>query len=111
MHSWVRIPHRSPNLKLKEPVSLETVFLYRKGAVTYLHFMTGFATATSFPYSLVQLEGFTTGLILGPLWSLAIGLPSLIWCGCFSKWREKHKVDYNSLYTEKWVNRLGEKYK
>lgn len=50
-------------------------------------------------------------LILGPICSLVIGLPSLIWCGCFSKYREKYGVDYYSFYTESWANKLGEKYK
>ena len=49
--------------------------------------------------------------ILGPLWSFVIGLPSLIWCGCFAKYRENHKVSYYSFYTEAWANKLGEKNK
>lgn len=28
-------------------------------------------------------------LILGPLWIFVIGLPSLIWCSCFEKYRRK----------------------
>ena len=67
------------------------------------------------PYDLklIQHEYGHTGqsLILGPIWSLVIGLPSLIWCGCFSKYREKHNVSYYSFYTESWANKLGEKYK
>lgn len=44
---------------------------------------------------------------LGPLYLLIIGLPSLIWAGCFEGWRKKHKVSYYSFYTEAWADRLG----
>lgn len=46
-------------------------------------------------------------LILGPLYLLIIGLPSLIWCGCFEKYRQKYNVSYYAFYTEKWANKLG----
>ena len=46
-------------------------------------------------------------LILGPLYLIVIGLPSLIWCSCFEKYREKHQVSYYDFYTEKWANKLG----
>ena len=70
-------------------------------------------TARPYDLKLIQHEyGHTVqSLILGPVWSLVIGLPSLIWCGCFSKHREKHNVSYYSFYTESWANKLGEKYK
>lgn len=45
--------------------------------------------------------------ILGPLYLLVIGLPSIIWAGLFRKYRAKHKISYYSLYTEKWANKLG----
>lgn len=70
---------------------------------------------TARPYDSFTLKheyGHTIqSLILGPLWLFVIGLPSLIWCGCFAKYREKHKVSYYSFYTEAWANKLGEKYK
>jgi hypothetical protein len=46
-------------------------------------------------------------LILGPLFLFVIGLPSLIWCGCFEKYRQKHNISYYAFYTEKWANKLG----
>lgn len=48
-------------------------------------------------------------MILGPLWFLIIGLPSGIWYN-MDKYREKHGVDYYSLYTESWANKLGHAY-
>lgn len=47
-------------------------------------------------------------MILGVLYLLVIGLPSIIWAGCFNKYREKHNISYYSLYTEKWADKLGE---
>lgn len=69
-------------------------------------------TARPYDLRLIQHEyGHTVqSLILGPIWSFVIGLPSLIWCGCFEKWREKKGVDYYSFYTESWANKLGRKY-
>jgi len=68
---------------------------------------------TSVPYDSFTLKheyGHTIqSLILGPLWVFVIGLQSLIWCGCFSKWREKHNVSYYSFYPEAWTNKLAEK--
>lgn len=46
-------------------------------------------------------------LLLGPLYLLVIGLPSLIWAACFDAWRAKHKKSYYWLYTESWADRLG----
>ena len=44
--------------------------------------------------------------ILGPLYLLVIGLPSIIWAGLFEKYRSKHKISYYSFFTEKWANKL-----
>lgn len=46
-------------------------------------------------------------LILGPLYLLVIGLPSIIWCRCFGDYRKKNKVSYYSFYPEKWADKLG----
>jgi hypothetical protein len=46
-------------------------------------------------------------LILGPLYLFVIGLPSIIWAGCFNGWRVKHKKSYYWLYCEKWADSLG----
>ncbi|OJU08343.1 MAG: hypothetical protein BGN88_13520 [Clostridiales bacterium 43-6] len=41
------------------------------------------------------------------LFGFVIAIPSLIWAGCFERYREKHHVSYDSFYTEKWANELG----
>ena len=66
---------------------------------------------TSVPYDSFTLKheyGHTIqSHILGPLWVFVIGLPSLIWCGCFENYRRKHNISYYSFYTERWANKLG----
>ena len=42
--------------------------------------------------------------ILGPLYLLVIGLPSLIWAWL---WNEGWNCSYFSFYTERWADRLG----
>lgn len=46
-------------------------------------------------------------LILGPLYLIIIGLPSIIWAGCFDKYRKIYNVSYYSFYTEKWADKAG----
>ena len=50
---------------------------------------------------------YQQSLRLGWLWIFVIGIPSLIWAGCFQKYRRKNKISYYSFYTEKWANKLG----
>ena len=45
--------------------------------------------------------------ILGWLYLLVIGLPSLIWCNCFEGYRQKKGISYYSFYTEYWADRLS----
>lgn len=45
--------------------------------------------------------------MLGWLYLLVIGLPSVIWCNCFGWYRKKHGVSYYAFYTEKWADKLG----
>lgn len=46
-------------------------------------------------------------IILGPLYLLIIGLPSIIWAGFFDNYRRKHKISYYDFYPERWANKLG----
>ena len=45
--------------------------------------------------------------MLGPLYLLVIGLPSMIWCHCFEGYRIKHNISYYDFYCEKWADQLG----
>ena len=44
---------------------------------------------------------------LGWLYLFVIGIPSIVWAGCFKSYRKKHNVSYYSFYTEKWADKLG----
>lgn len=60
---------------------------------------------------LVHEYGHTIqSLILGPLYLIVIGMPSLLWAGLpiCAKMRRDKGISYYSLYTEKWADSLGE---
>jgi len=44
--------------------------------------------------------------ILGPLYLLIIGLPSMIWAQFFDGYRKRKSVSYYSFYTESWADEL-----
>lgn len=44
--------------------------------------------------------------LLGPLYLIVIGIPSLIWNVMFRKFRKKHNISYYSFYTEKWADKI-----
>lgn len=47
-------------------------------------------------------------LMLGPLYLLVIGLPSILWAGVFGKYRKRRNIPYRSFYTEKWADKIAE---
>lgn len=48
-------------------------------------------------------------LLLGPLYLIIIGIPSLIWAKSTYFRKKDVRIAYNSFYTESWANRWGEK--
>lgn len=59
--------------------------------------------------TLVHEYGHTIqSLILGPLYIIIIGIPSMIWLSLFSSYRIKNSVSYFEFYTEDIANKLGE---
>lgn len=61
--------------------------------------------------TLVHEYGHTIqSMILGPLYLLVIGLPSIVWCNHprFVKKRKKEKISYYKPFFEKTANILGE---
>lgn len=50
-------------------------------------------------------------LLLGPLYLIVVGIPSLLWCNLplFEKIRRTQKISYQAFFTECWANCLGEK--
>ena len=49
-------------------------------------------------------------LLLGPLYLLLVGLPSITWANLpyFRKLRKEKGVPYTALYCESWASKLGE---
>ena len=45
--------------------------------------------------------------ILGWLYLPVIGIPSIIWAGCFGWYRNKYDFSYYDFYTERWADILG----
>ena len=61
---------------------------------------------------LVHEYGHTIqSLILGPLYLIVMGLPSIVWASVpgLRKMRRKKQMSYFAFYTERWANHLGEK--
>lgn len=52
-------------------------------------------------------------LLLGPMYLLVVGLPSLIWCFLiFNKKAQRNKnISYLDLYCEAWAEKLGNKFR
>lgn len=48
--------------------------------------------------------------ILGPLYLIVIGIPSITYCGLRRIFPSLKKKNYYDFYTEKWANNLSEKY-
>lgn len=51
-------------------------------------------------------------LLLGPLYLLVIGLPSIVWAGFkpIVRLRRRRKLPYSWLYTERWADFNGKKF-
>lgn len=61
---------------------------------------------------LVHEYGHTIqSLILGPLYLVFIGIPSMLWgfLPNLNRKRQKGHISYFAFYTERWANSLGEK--
>lgn len=61
---------------------------------------------------LVHEYGHTIqSLILGPLYLIAVGLPSALWAGLplMKRLRGEREIPYYGVYPENWANALGER--
>lgn len=49
-------------------------------------------------------------LLLGPVYLIAVGLPSYLWANlpALRRYRREKGVSYYAVYPERWANRLGE---
>lgn len=58
---------------------------------------------------LVHEYGHTVqSLLLGPLYLVVIGIPSVLWGFLGGKKRREKQIPYGAFFTEKWANQLGE---
>lgn len=48
--------------------------------------------------------------ILGPLYLIIIGIPSITYCGLRRVFPSLRRKNYYNFYTERWANSLSEKY-
>ena len=51
-------------------------------------------------------------LVLGPLYFLVIGFPSILWCNLppVCRYRKEHNVSYYTIYCEGWANLWGSRF-
>ena len=50
---------------------------------------------------------YKQSLLLGWLYLFVVGLPSIIWAGCFKEYRKKNGVSYYEFFTERSADKLG----
>lgn len=65
---------------------------------------------TYYDKTIVHEYGHTVqSLILGPMYLLVIGIPSVVWCSLpqLENMRHKKGRSYYQFYTESWANGLG----
>lgn len=49
-------------------------------------------------------------LFLGPLYWVAVVLPSAVWYHCFAGYRRRRRIPYDALYCERWATAWGRKW-
>ena len=98
--------------KAKSSVSLGMFVFITQDPYFYDKLKENYAKADLADRLLVHEYGHTIqSLILGPLYLIAMGIPSTLW-GFLPALNEKRKLEgisYFSFFTEKWANTLGEK--
>ena len=64
------------------------------------------------PASVAHERGHSVqSLILGPLYLIVIGLPSLIWCALYTYTGIRRKTNYYRFYTEAWAENIRKRRK
>ena len=49
-------------------------------------------------------------LLLGPLYWVAVAIPSVIWYHFFAGYRKRHDIPYDALFCERWATAWGGKW-
>ena len=90
-------------------VSLGLFVFVSKQPYFYKRFKTEYTMEECFQRLLVHEYGHTIqSLVLGPLYLIVIGIPSMLWAFFGSKKRKVKQIPYGAFFTEKWANKLGE---
>ena len=116
LHKWVWcFPQNIAAMILKKAVRVESMALYENGTTLYFCYLRTGSVSLGHHIFLCPSHWENDQVIkhewghkkqsdlLGPLYLLVIGIPSLIW----SKVYRIFTNDYYCFYTEKWANKLG----
>ena len=86
--------------KYKNAYLTEYIRMTNGVSLGYFIFSSGLDTTTRHEYG-----HYKQSLMLGPLYLLVIGLPSIMWAIVHSNFNLSKS--YHSFYTEKWADKLG----
>ena len=94
--------------------SVVTIWPFKQGSMSMGMFLFLHPGWTPKDHQLLAHEyGHTIqSLLLGPLYLLVIGLPSLAWAGlpAFQTLRRRRKLPYSAFYPEKWADHNGKRF-
>lgn len=89
-------------------ISLGLFVFVSKQSYFYNRFKSEYSMVECFQRLLVHEYGHTIkSLILGPLYLIVIGIPSMLWAFLGSNKRKMEQIPYGAFFTEKWANKLG----
>lgn len=85
---------------------VDGVYIWRKNGLSLGEYI--FVRKNSKKEYILHEKGHTKqSYILGWLYLIVIGIPSIVWNICFEGYRRKKGVSYYSFYTEKWADKLA----
>lgn len=91
----------------KKTISGITLF-YKKGFSGGISLGNTIIIGTSYGFTAQHEHGHQIqSKILGPLYLLIIGIPSIIWAGLYDNIIKETPNGYYKFYTEKWADKLG----
>jgi hypothetical protein len=83
-------------------------FKFSKGSISLGKYIFVYMNAYNLSKTIQHEVGhYRQSCILGPLYLLVIGIPSIIWATLHSYIPYFKKYNYYSFYTEKWANKLA----
>jgi hypothetical protein len=86
-----------------------TEYKYRRDGVSLGYFT--FGKKDSLFIKTHEYGHHIQSLMLGPLYLLIIGIPSIIWLFLYRTTALKRKYSYYDFYTEKWAEKIADKHR